>query len=74
MAYRVFRGGTEIADEPLATLDEAQELVKSEIARHPGSVPAPFGLPDIWWSWSLGALQARSADNGMVAYSIRPVA
>ncbi len=65
MAYRVFRGGTEITAQPVGEMGEAVSLVESEM---------PSGIfPGIWWTWALGALQARSPGNGMVAYSIRPV-
>ena len=73
MAYEVWRG-TRKHHETVETLQEARALVEEDLPHSPVLALSPFGgTAAIRWVWDLDNLEARNAENGMVAYTIRRV-
>ena len=72
MSYEVWRGTRKFHD-PLPSLAEARDVVEGDLAHSPVLASAFGGTAGVTWVWNLDILEARSAENGEVAYQIRRV-
>lgn len=72
MAWEVWRGTRKFHD-PLPSLAAAKGIVEGDLPHSP-VLASPFGgVSEIRWEWNLDTLEARSAEDGEVAYKIRRV-
>jgi hypothetical protein len=70
MAWEVWRGTRKFHD-PLPSLEAARAVVEADV-KHSAVLASPFGgTAAINWTWNLEALEARSDEDGEVAYTIR---
>lgn len=72
MAWEVWRGARKFHD-PLPSLDAAKAVVEGDVPHSP-VLASPFGgISAIRWTWNLEVLEARSDEDGEVAYTIRRI-
>lgn len=69
MPYEVWRGTRKFHD-PLLSLAEARDVVEADLPHSPVLVSAFGGTAAIRWTWNLDVLEARSEEDGEVAYRI----
>ena len=72
MAWEVWRGTRKFHD-PLPSLADAKAVVEADVPHSP-VLASPFGgTAAIRWTWNLDTLEARSEEDGEVAYKIRRI-
>lgn len=72
MAWEIWRGSRKF-HKPVESLTTARAVVEADV-KHSAVLASPFGgTAAIRWTWNLEVLEARSEEDGEVAYKIRRV-